>query len=88
MLLLVSGSQTLSVSHSDFVSYLVNQNLSVRQSDFSVREGFKIFFLKIMENSIIGGEGSFSISNLFYFFCSKWSKNHFETLKFFLFKIN
>ena len=43
-----------------------------------IREGLK----KIMENSIIGGEGggqqgSFSISNFFYFFCSKWSKNHF-----------
>ena len=39
-------------------------------------------FLKIMENSIMGGqsEGHFSYS---FFFGSKWHKNQFQTLKFF-----
>ena len=47
-------------------------------------EGFK---KKIMENSILGARGGVSECHFpypfFNFFCSKWSKNHFQTLKFF-----
>ena len=56
------------------------KNVNIKCFFSLFREGLKKIF---MENSILGGgqRGSFSISN-FLFFCSRWSKNHFKTLKF------
>ena len=51
-----------------------------------IREGFKKKIKKKVENSILGGggqRGSFSTFLFFYFFCFKWPKNQFQTLKFF-----
>ena len=57
--------------------------MSAMTSQVSFMEGFKKNKKKIMENSILGGEGGgvskghFPYSFFFIFFCSKWSKNHF-----------
>ena len=60
------------------ISWESSWNLSKFCEALFFREGFKkkkIYYGKFHTRG--GQGGSFSISNFFYFFCSKWSKNHF-----------